>query len=111
MQRSAKGKRRPMGNDFHGSETALTTDRTMPPSKRQQNAVGAAKPTGRMVGEQARQLQGLRFSAARCEELAIDAGRHVAALTATSPKLEFNAEPAQFTLLLRAEPGGRGTRR
>ena len=100
-----------MGNDFHGSETALTTDRSMPPSKRQQNATGTVKPTGRMVGEQARQLQGLRFSASRCEELAIDAGRHVTALTATSPRLDFNAEPAQFSALLRAEPGRRGTRR
>ena len=83
----------------------------MPPSKRQQNATRAAKPTGRMVGEQARQLQGLRFSAARCEELAIDAGRHVAAITATSLRLDFNDEPAHFTALLRSEPCCRWTRR
>lgn len=83
----------------------------MPFNKRHQPASGVAKPTGRMVGEQASQLQGLRFHATRCEELAIDAERHVAAVFAAAPLLDFLDEPACFIAQLRLEPCGPGTRR
>ncbi len=83
----------------------------MPLNKRQQQATRAAKPTGRMVGEQASQLQGLHFRATRCEELAIDAGRHLAAVIAAAPMLDFHDEPSHFIALLRSEPCRRGGRR
>lgn len=83
----------------------------MPRDKRKQHSTKAAKPTGRMIGEQASQLQGLHFRATRCEELAIDAGRHVAAVIAAAPMLDFQDEPSHFIALLRSEPCSRGSRR
>lgn len=64
------------------------------------------KVTARMVREQASQLHGLDFSAARCAELARDAERHTAAIAAASARLDFNDEPARFTALLRPAPTG-----
>lgn len=63
-----------------------------------------------MVREQAQQLHGLEFSAARCAELARDAERHMVAIEAASPNLDFNDEPERFTALLRPAPA-RGKRR
>lgn len=64
-----------------------------------------AKVTARMVREHAKQVHGLHFSDARCEELARDVKRHAAAIEAASPNLDFNDEPARFTALLRPTPG------
>ncbi len=75
-------------------------------SKRQQKTKDAAGLAARTVGEQAWRLHGLRFSAARCAELAIEAGRHAAAIAAAAPRLDFNDEPARFTALLRSAPDG-----
>ena len=71
----------------------------------------AAKVTARMVQEQASQLHGFALSDARCAELASDVERHIGAIAAAAPILDFNDEPARFTALLNRVPAGRRKRR
>lgn len=69
------------------------------------------KVTAQMVREHARQLHGLDFSDARCEELASDVERHTAAIAAASPNLDFNDEPGRFMALLESAPASGRQRR
>ena len=69
------------------------------------------KVTAKMVREQAHQLHGLEFSAARCTELARDVERHTTAIAAASSALDFNATPARFLALLTPAPAGGKRRR
>jgi hypothetical protein len=71
----------------------------------------STKVTAQMVHEYAMQLHGLDFSDTRCEELARDAERHLAAIAAAVPQIDFNDEPAKFAAQLAASAPARSKRR
>lgn len=71
----------------------------------------STKVTAQMVREHALQLHDLEFSDARCEELARDVERHLVAIAAAAPQIDFNDEPAKFAAQLAAGAPDRSRRR
>lgn len=59
------------------------------------------KVSDELIKRQAEELQGIKLTAGRCAELAVEVGNYNGRVREAASELEFDNEPAEFARLLR----------